>query len=170
MPQNQRPRAGDFTAQMKAKAAREQAQEVQKREGELSMANAAATEEATYGVFDPQTGERLNEVNDAVLAHVVEPEPAPGFGHPSEVAYSGKEPVESQVPVVPQRAERSPFEVARSPMVVIRVDQDIEKMTYGIIDGVPNDYNFKEGLPYRVPREVAAHLDERGLVRQWISQ
>ena len=37
-----------------------------------------------------------------------------------------------------------------------------------MINGEPNNYNFKEGLAYRVPLAVAEHLQERRLIRQWI--
>jgi hypothetical protein len=42
--------------------------------------------------------------------------------------------------------------------VTIRVVQDIENMTLG----VGNNYNFKAGQKYKVSRDVAKHLEEKG--------
>lgn len=44
--------------------------------------------------------------------------------------------------------------------VVIRVNSEIPNMTFG----VGNHYTFKEGGKYRVPRELADHLEELGYV------
>lgn len=44
--------------------------------------------------------------------------------------------------------------------VVIRVNEDIEEMTYGY----GNTYDMKAGGQYQVPKEVAAHLESLGLV------
>jgi hypothetical protein len=172
MPQQGKPGAGDFTGRQKVQQAKEQSEALKERQGEMSMATAVATEEEEYGVFDPRTGARLNEVNPARVA-LEEPEPeipAPRFGAPQEPTYSGKEPVETQQPPVStRRAFTAPPEVARSTMVTIRVEQDIEDMTFGMINGEPNNFNFREGLAYKVPRALAEHLNDRGLVRQWIS-
>lgn len=65
-----------------------------------------------------------------------------------------------------------------SPFRMIRVNQDIDNMTYGrsVVDpgdynsnpprpaimGPMNFYSFKEGVVYRVPKEVADHLNDIG--------
>ena len=114
---------------------------------------------------------------DAPAAHtaeVVEPEPAmPGFFHQEdqEPVLTGQEDPETVAPIIAARkvfSQPSP-EVVRSSSVVIRVDADIDDMTYGMRNGEPDNYTFKEGLKYRVPVQVAEHLNERNLVRQWIS-
>jgi hypothetical protein len=70
-----------------------------------------------------------------------------------------------------------------SPYRMIRVNQDIDQMTYGrkvpdpgdydnpdislrrpAVMGPLNEYNFKEGQMYRVPKEVAEHLNDKGYV------
>lgn len=67
-----------------------------------------------------------------------------------------------------------------SPYRMIRVNQDIDKMTYGRTVVDPGDYDavpprpavmgpmqyydFKEGVVYRVPKEVADHLNEIGYI------
>jgi hypothetical protein len=47
-----------------------------------------------------------------------------------------------------------------SATVVIRVNEDIEDMTFG----VGNNYSFKAGQKYKVPKNVADHLEEKGYV------
>lgn len=42
--------------------------------------------------------------------------------------------------------------------VIIRTHQDIEDMTFG----VGNHYSFKNGVKYRVPRNLAVYLDNLG--------
>lgn len=44
--------------------------------------------------------------------------------------------------------------------VIIRTGHDIEDMTFG----VGTSYNFKAGVKYRVPRGLAAYLDNLGYI------
>ena len=44
--------------------------------------------------------------------------------------------------------------------VVIRVNEDVEDMTIG----VGNHYSFKMGQKYKVSKQIADHLEEKGLV------
>ena len=46
--------------------------------------------------------------------------------------------------------------------VVIRTITDIEDMTYGVINGTPQSYTFKQGVKYSVPRELAIYLEQLG--------
>ena len=50
--------------------------------------------------------------------------------------------------------------------VVIRTHQDIEDMTYGVINGTPQSYTFKAGVKYSVPRDLANYLEGLGYVWQ----
>jgi hypothetical protein len=176
MPQPQRPGSGDFTGRQKQQAAKEQAVALKERSAEMSMATSAETEEELFGVFDAQSGERINEPDPSSVAVLdeeddVEVARPPRFGGaPQEQVFTGKEPPELQVPPVQaKRAFSQAAYVARPAEVTIRVDQDIEKMTYGMtLNGEPNNFDFKEGLAYKVPIAVADHLNERGLIRQWI--
>jgi hypothetical protein len=61
-------------------------------------------------------------------------------------------------PQAPQEPS-GPVEV-RKPHRVIRVNSDLEDMTYGH----GNTYNFKAGQQYKVPADVANHLDRLGFV------
>ena len=51
--------------------------------------------------------------------------------------------------------------------VVIRTISDIEEMTYGIVNGAPQNYTFKAGVRYKVPRDLANYL--QGLGYLWIA-
>lgn len=49
-----------------------------------------------------------------------------------------------------------------SDKVIIRTITDIEDMTFGIVNGAPQNYTFKAGVRYSVPVELAAHLERLG--------
>jgi hypothetical protein len=164
MPQTQRPGAGDYTGRQKTVQAKEQAKAVEERQNQMSMATAVETEEELNGVFDPQSQERLN----APQVIELDEQPPPRFGQSQERVFTGKEPPEQQV-APPPRPVIQRFDVAYTPEVTIRVDQDVENMTYGLTpNGEPNNFTFKEGLAYKVSRDVAEHLNQRGLIRQWM--
>lgn len=46
--------------------------------------------------------------------------------------------------------------------VIIRTISDIEDMTFGVVNGAPQNYTFKAGVKYRVPVELASHLARLG--------
>jgi len=48
--------------------------------------------------------------------------------------------------------------------VIIRTITDIEDMTYGIVNGAPQNYTFKGRVRYSVPVELAAHLERLGYI------
>jgi hypothetical protein len=48
--------------------------------------------------------------------------------------------------------------------VVIRTHEDIDNMTFGVVNGEPQNYSFKSGVRYSVPREVADHLERLGYI------
>lgn len=165
--------AGDFTGRQKAAQAKEQRDALAAREAELSMQNSALSEEEENGIFDGQTGERLNgpDLNVATAVDLEEdydhPVP-PGWERPGidEPVFTGQESPEQIAPALAARRTFSHPEVVRSAEVVIRVESDIENMTYGMKNGEPNNFNFSEGIAYKVPYDVYEHLNERGLVRQ----
>ena len=49
-----------------------------------------------------------------------------------------------------------------SDKAIIRTITDIEDMTFGIVNGAPQNYTFKAGVRYSVPVELAAHLERLG--------
>lgn len=62
-------------------------------------------------------------------------------------------------PVVIDSVEEVEINVSEA-AVVIRVNDDIEDMTLG----VGNNYSFKAGQKYKVPKNVADHLEEKGYI------
>lgn len=46
--------------------------------------------------------------------------------------------------------------------VVIRTIADIEDMTFGVVNGAPQNYTFKQGVKYSVPRDLAIYLESLG--------
>jgi hypothetical protein len=47
-------------------------------------------------------------------------------------------------------------------MVIIRTISDIEDMTYGVVNGSPQNYTFKAGVKYKVPVDLASYLERLG--------
>ena len=136
------------------------------------MASAAQAEEERLGVFDPQTGELVEEEARSAVLVEAPPEQKGGFFKSDEPVLTGHE-SDEEVAVIIAAQEARPVpqrQRALSPTVRVRIDQDIEKMTYGMYNNEPNNYSFKEGLQYDLPREVAEHLEERGLIRAWVRQ
>lgn len=184
---------GDFTGRQKETSTKEQTKEAQSRRAEISMQNAEDELDAQRSVFDPKTGEKVEGPGPSYVARVVDEddedeedeesvvdddeeendeEDEQSFGFvPDEPVFTGHETNEEMAPILAKRRERRPSRVrkVRNAVSRIRVDADIEDMTFGMINGEPNNFTFREGLVYKVPTEVADHLDERGLVRQWIS-
>lgn len=176
-PQENRPSAGDMTGRLKADLAKKAQLDQQEKAAEMSMATAAQDEVERTAVFDAQSGAVVAEPGRTAFAAEPEAqafpvEPQAGFFRDEEPALTGRESDEEINTILAARAAAPPAPRptrALSPTVRVRIDQDVEKMTYGMRDGEPNNFNFKEGLQYDVPREVAEHLDERGLVRQWVT-
>jgi lipopolysaccharide biosynthesis regulator YciM len=61
---------------------------------------------------------------------------------------------------VPQEGEDGAVTYVEAPARTIRVNADIENMTYGY----GNVYDLKEGQLYRLPAVVCDHLEELGYV------
>jgi hypothetical protein len=162
-----------MTGKLKAANAKSQAQETASRATEMSMATAAQEEEERTGLFDPRSGQLVeDDERTAFLAEEPpEAEVVPGFFRNDEPTFSGRESDEEVAVILADQAQkpvRRQSGRALNPIVRVRVDADVDKMTYGMHNNEPNNYNFKEGRQYEIPREVAEHLDERGLIRQWI--
>lgn len=170
--QQGRPGSGDYTGRQKAQANKEARLDDQDRSAEISMATQTARQDEEFGVFDAHTGERVD--GPAAIEVEEETQEAAFFGFPGAVeeqVLTGKETPEEIAPVIAARKTftRPPVETAYSSVVRIRVDQDIEDMTYGMtVSGEPNNYTFREGLMYDVPYPVAEHLNNLGLIRQFI--
>lgn len=131
--QNSRP--GDFTGQAKAKLAKEHAEEVAKREGELAMMEAAEQEAAQNRVTDYTAG----NLSEPVILDSVE-----------DVAAAEQE----------IQMDSEGVTVREAPTRTIRVNSDLESVTIG----AGNHYSFNEGEKYKVPAHVAEHLEEKGYI------
>lgn len=51
--------------------------------------------------------------------------------------------------------------------VVIRTIADIDDMTFGVVNGSPQSYTFKQGVRYSVPRDLAVYLQNLGYL--WLA-
>ena len=171
MPQT-RPSAGDYSGKLKADAQHDAQQEQRDRSAEISLADAQEAEEQRTGVFSPHTQERMDA--PMVVEEVSSPFEGNGYAPerpPAEQVFTGYETEEQMVPILASRSESPiPQAVFSSASVIFRVGQDIEDMTYGFTSqGYPNNMTFREGLIYEVDINVADHLNQRGLVSQWVS-
>jgi hypothetical protein len=73
------------------------------------------------------------------------------------------DPKKPDAPVLIDEVEELGVSVTNS-RIVIRTHQDIDDMTFGIVNGTPQNYTFKAGVKYTVPVEVAAHLERLGYI------
>lgn len=73
------------------------------------------------------------------------------------------DPKNPDVPILIDEIEEVGVAV-KNEKVVIRTHQDIEDMTYGVVNGTPQNYTFKAGVKYSVPRDLANYLETLGYV------
>jgi hypothetical protein len=148
-----KPDAGDLSAQREAALQEQKEQAQQEARSRLTMITAEKAEAARVGVFDPGTGQRV-DIDSA--------EETPEYevvGGPTTpvIDYVDPEPIQTQQTV---SVVDSGVQVMEQPFVIVRVNESIDQMTYG----AGNHYTFVAGQRYRVPRDVAEHLEEAGLV------
>lgn len=179
--------AGDYTGQLKQQDSKKQATEVADDQIKASFRRTEKIRTEETGVFDAQSGQQVDgldgpggmnifdaiEGRSAVAEDIdddddhVEPMRRLDGLFEEEVVLTGRETPEELAPILERKKVfRARHETAHAAEVTIRVDQDIEDMTYGMRHGEPNNFTFKEGMAYKVPYEVFEHLNERGLVRQ----
>jgi len=114
----------DATGKAAEDAAKRNADELKRRQDEISTARATEAEALETQVFDPKKPDQpivLDEVEEV------------GVG-------------------------------LKEDKVVVRTISDIEDMTYGIVNGSPQNYTFKAGVKYMVPRDLAAYLESLGYI------
>lgn len=109
---------GNVTGRLREQLAKENAEAVQARAAEMSLATAEAEIKLETEVIDATTPNRPTVVVD-------------------------------EVTVVGNQDDDT---------VTIRVTDNIESMTFG----AGNTYSFKVGPKYKVPRNLARHLEEKG--------
>ena len=114
----------DATGKAAEDAARRNADELKKREAEISTARAKEAEILETQVFDPKKPDQpalIDEIEEVGVA-------------------------------------------VNNDKVVIRTITDIEDMTYGVVNGTLQNYSFKAGVKYSVPRGLALYLEQLGYI------
>jgi hypothetical protein len=168
---------GDFTGQQRQKLAEENAKELAERQKEIGLVNQVDIVVEEEGIFDPITGE-LEELPESAQAKVdqlqdqpvtvdddsvLDPTHHPQMYDPMK-DFKDLETKQESKPV-----STNPLEVqdlGPEPIVVedewrvVRVNTDIEEMTYG----AEHTYTFLRGRRYRVPRGLYDWLESRGVV------
>ena len=171
------PQRGDFTGQQVQKLQEENLTELAGRQGEIGLVNQVDFVVETEGVFDPATGDvvdlspearaeidRLSAPATVEEDPILDPHTAPGQPYNP---MKDLRPTESQQATRPRLSTNTDVEdLGPEPIVVedewrvIRVNTDIEDMTYG----AGNYLTFLRGRRYRVPRHLAEWLESRGIV------
>lgn len=134
----------DFTGRQREEAAAAAADELAKREGQITMMQQIEVETNENEVFDPESGESLGAVGDV----------------PAEVQVEVPAEPEPPKPAPKAKAEKATVKVKNVKKVTIQVVEDINDMTYG----AGTHYTFKVGQKYSVTENIAKHLDSLGLL------
>lgn len=72
------------------------------------------------------------------------------------------DPKNPDAPILLDEVEELGVSTKSNNTVIIRTITDIEDMTYGVINGTPQNYTFKAGVKYKVPVDLAAYLERLG--------
>ena len=72
------------------------------------------------------------------------------------------DPKKPDAPILLDEVEELGVSVAADDFVIIRTISDIEDMTYGIVNGAPQNYTFKAGVKYKVRADLASYLARLG--------
>ncbi len=135
-----RVKPGDATGREKARLQAEHTEEIRAQQERVTLISQVAEDQQQRGVFDPQTGDLIEEltVEEAAVFEGLDAIEDPGT-----------------IAVLP------PVE-AQTPTVRVTMLDEVEKMTYGSL----NFPLLRAGYSYRLPVDVAEHLDQRGLIRK----
>jgi|SRR5215467_296687 len=175
-----RPARGDYTGTQRQVLAEQNQKELEKRQREVGLVNQVDTVVEEEGIFDPVTGEmtelspesraKIEAMESQPLTvetdQIFDPQVTPGVP-PYDPMKSLQEvqPQQQPRPVAPNSLEVEDLGVPPPVTVedewrVIRVNTDIEEMTYG----VGNHMTFLRGRRYRVPKHLYDWLESRGVV------
>ena len=113
-----RPKPTDATGRARAKAIKENAAELQRRQDEITTIAAAEAYSMQNDVFDPKQIEEPLVIDEIITVG-------------ADLA---------------------------DDTVIIRLVSDIETMSWGY----GNNYSFAAGVKYKVPKDLASHLDSLG--------
>ena len=72
------------------------------------------------------------------------------------------DPKQPDAPILLDEVEELGVNVAADDFVIIRTISDIEDMTYGVVNGAPQNFTFKAGVKYKVSADLAAYLARLG--------
>ena len=189
---NQTNTAGDFTGRERERLLQENAAEVaeaQKRVGLMTAQEEAAEE---HGIFDPGSQEVVggfDDIEEAAEGIVYEEDddvihdPEAEQTNPLDRMKDLQDTVtQKQQPAVNENPYEIPEEppppvgvrTTQAPLVVFRVNSDVEDMTFGRevrtdsngeqIIGELRNLSFYRGRRYKAPRDIYDHLEERGLI------
>lgn len=171
------PQRGDFTGQQRQKLVEENAKELADRQKEIGLVNQVDIVTEEEGIFDPVSGEltelsqsaqdRIERLQEPVV--VDEDEILDPTAPPKVVVDPMKNLQDLEMKQQPKTHAHNALEIedlGEEPIVVedewriIRVNTDIEDMTYGI----DNTLTFLRGRRYRVPRHLFDWLESRGVI------
>lgn len=167
---------GDFTGQQREELAQQKAAELAERQEEIGLVNQVDIVHEEEGIWDPSTGTvmemsaeaeaRIRELEEPITVEddpILDPKlVVPGYDPMKDLQTVGVQ-QKSRV-MAPNSLEIE--DLGEEPIVVedewriIRVNTDIENMTYG----VGNELTFLRGRRYRVPSHLADWLESRGVV------
>lgn len=133
----QKKSAGDLTGRKLAEEQAKQRQAEEDRSQELAMATAARKQAIADGVFDPQTGERLDE---QTFGDDVEDLTVQTLDEDDEVLEVDVEDVSGEPEAVARIAEDAHFFLGT------------------------DEFNLKGGHKYKLPVSTITYLDEKGLI------
>jgi hypothetical protein len=167
---------GDFTGQERQRLAEEKAKELADRQKEIGLVNQVDVVYEEEGVWDPATGDvvEMSEEAQAKIEALSEPveveaDPIldPSLKVPGYDPMKDLQDIQTQQRTKPQMSNVLEVQdLGPEPVVVedewrvIRVNTDIEEMTYG----AGNTLTFLRGRRYRVPRDLYNWLESRGVV------
>ncbi len=153
--------AGDATGRKRQQLAKEHAEELRKRDKEITLINAVEQSEVDNGVYDPSSG---TLVDGAADPEKVAAEQGITFVDDDDevIDTAPARPIAPQYHPQAAQAAQEIVEVdsLAEPLVIIRVNTDLEQMTFG----QGNHFSFEAGKQYRVTRSLANHLEEKGYV------
>jgi hypothetical protein len=173
------PQRGDFTGQERQRLTEEKAQELAERQKEIGLVNQVDLVVEEEGIFDPVTGQLVElppeaEARIAALEEPIEVEQDPIFDPTQTGVYQGQSQRAANLTDTLTKPRAKPpasnhmeiEDLGEEPIVVedewriIRVNTDVEDMTYG----VGNTLTFLRGRRYRVPQHLYEWLESRGVV------
>jgi hypothetical protein len=155
----------DFTGRESERLRELHREELRARQGQIGTVNEVPPTEEDPNVVYGLDGEPLAEVPDVVELDDNEPvydlkgeplEPPT----PRRKLQRRKQIEDVPAPVLEEPGEVVATEEPKPQYRVMRVNTDIEQMTYG----VGTSYDFQRGKKYYVPSDIYRHLDSKGLV------